>query len=252
MKFTCLIGLLLVTKVFFSQCPAGGFWVWPSNEQISRTSIIILKGYSLTENVIERIHQDCKVFLSSDRHIVEVKKDTLIKGDLSISQLILKPQNLLIPGETYTLQIEGLEIEEKKLLSYYTDKEVLKHTVTWKVTENYNEPPIKFTEIPKFLEAEVMDYGISPAVNSTFEIKTNIESTQQLMLVERVNEKNQALDAFYMELRGTVIHIGHGICSGAFSYQKDTKYKVRFKLVSPMGKESEFTEWVNLPNPFST
>ena len=46
------------------------------------------------------------------------------------------------------------------------------------------------------------------------------------------------------------LNVGHGMCSGAFTFSSESKYKVRFTPTNTEGDTLKTTDWVIFNSPF--
>ena len=46
------------------------------------------------------------------------------------------------------------------------------------------------------------------------------------------------------------LNVGHGMCSGAFKYEREKSYKIRFSPIDINGNDSDtWTEWIAFESP---
>ncbi|MEM1357206.1 MAG: hypothetical protein AAGF89_03365, partial [Bacteroidota bacterium] len=75
---------------------------------------------------------------------------------------------------------------------------------------------------------------------------------QLLVKTELASLESGKANIYFLKLdQSGKVNVGHGMCSGAFTYKRSGKYKVRFSLMDICGNESEkWTEWVVFNTPF--
>jgi hypothetical protein len=55
--------------------------------------------------------------------------------------------------------------------------------------------------------------------------------------------------SFYLMSYENKLDVGHGMCSGAFTYKNSGKYKVRFLPMNIDGKELQPSDWTTFESP---
>ena len=226
-----------------AECAFNGFAVFPKSTTITESGIIILEGYAESQKVVNALNKIYPVYLQSKHHRVELDVQNIYKGMYRLTQAILVPKELLIPGQSYTLKIDGLPEYERFALKQ------------WNCLEKEEEatlPPILKSQ-PKFINSSLARYGCGPAVYAHFKLDINHNST----FFVKTELKNVETGKVYVYCLNTDaigrVNVGHDMCEGAFDYKSMGKYQIRFKLIDLSGNESEtWTEWVTFNSPYKT
>ncbi len=99
---------------------------------------------------------------------------------------------------------------------------------------------------PKFLNTSYIEYGCGPAIFAHFQVRID-DASETLVKTEVVNLQNKEKTIYYLSSRDGKIDIGHGMCSGAFSFREKGKYKVRFDLMDASGNSfGRWSKWTEI------
>lgn len=224
----------------FAECLEGGIRVFPDGNEIVRNSIIMIEGFAFSQETVVNLRNENHAYLISGDHIVQLDLLDIYKGEYSSTQAILKPQEELIAGNEYVLKIDSLSRFDQtykirtygKPVSWKIKNEIDKRTPSWKAEMR-----------PKLLNTSYIRYGCGPAVFAHFQVKIN-DASEVLVKTEVMDLKNNETTIYYLSSRDGKIDVGHGMCSGAFSFSKNGKYKVRFDLMDASGNSfGRWSEW---------
>ena len=140
----------------------------------------------------------------------------------------LKKRTDFLPHTTYFLKYsDQTENEGIEMMRYNREKKVREKVITATairipVVGGHSEA----LNI-EFEKTEVIHYGCGPSANAIFNIKNKLENEiwYKTEVVE-IGSKKRAV-YFIKEWQGK-LNVGHGMCSGAFIFNRKGKYKVRF------------------------
>ncbi len=121
--------------------------------------------------------------------------------------------------------------------------------VYWKTTDKKSMVDLNFNLNFEFEKTEVVHYGCGPAANAIFKIKNKSESeiwyTSEVVEIE-TNKKT----IYYIKEWNGKLNVGHGMCSGVFTFNRKGKYKVRFTPMNTDGKSLKTIDWKTFESPF--
>ena len=100
--------------------------------------------------------------------------------------------------------------------------------------------------IPKFVDTNGQELGCGPVKRSTYKASF---SAPMLVLIELMNKKTKAVKSGIETVKDGLINIGHGMCSGLFTFHDNSEYSVRFKYINLVGTESQFTKSIDFVVP---
>lgn len=240
MKKTILLFLLLINCLTVkAMCTASGIKVWPEQQYISTNSIFVIQGYAQSQELIRALNKKNKIYLKCNSEIIILKVLKIVEGQYSLTQAILKPEKKLVFGKTYELKIDNLGMFDKD------DLQITKWTVN---SENDTQKP-EWNCKPSYLGLSYTSYGCGPAKSVDFCGK--YKDNSPTLVYARVLDKNKKTTSdYFLTSESQLISLGHGMCSGAFSFDENTNYEVQFGLMDASGNENlELTEPITFSSP---
>jgi len=225
-----LILFLIILTINFlakAECSSSGINVWPSQQYISTNSIFVIEGYAQSQELIIQLNKKNNIYLSCNSERIPIKVLRILKGQYSLTQAVLRPEKELQIGKTYELHIDNLgifDIDEYK---------VVKWTVT---SERDKEKPIWNCE-PTFKNESFTAFGCGPAMYVNFYGAYNDQSPT-LIYAKVFDKKNKTSSDYFLSSDNQKISLGHGMCSGEFSFDKEINYEVQFGLLDASGNEN--------------
>ncbi len=240
MKKALLITLILTINLTANaMCDWAGINVWPTEQNIATNSIFVIEGYSQSQELIRQLNKKNKIYLTCNKERIPIKVLKMVEGQYSLTQAIIKPERELTIGKTYELHIDSLGMFDKD------EFKVVKWTVN---SIGDNEKPIWNCE-PQYKGKSYSSFGCGPAkyVNFCGSFKDN---SPTLIYVKVFDKKNKTSSDYFLTSNNQKISLGHGMCSGEFSFDKETNYDVQFGLMDASGNENlELTEPINFTSP---
>jgi hypothetical protein len=249
-----IILLLLLTfgiKTFATECSMSGMQFYPEQKDISLNSMFIIQGYSFSQKTINSFKERIIYLESENGELIELNLQEILKGQMSINQAIFKSSRELKPHTTYFLKYsDQTENEGIEMMQYNREKKV-REKVYWKTTAKKTLETLNSNLNIEFEKTEVIHYGCGPSANAIFNIKNKLENEiwYKTEVVE-IGSKKRAV-YFIKEWQGK-LNVGHGMCSGAFTFNRKGKYKVRFTPMSTDGKYLKTTNWKTFESPYMT
>lgn len=225
-----LILLLIILTINFSvkaKCSSSGIYVWPTQQNITTNSIIVIEGYAQSQELIRQLNKKNKIYLTcnSERLLINVLR--ILEGQHNLTQAILKPEKELQIGKTYELHIDNLgtfDIDEYK---------VVKWTVN---SEQDIEKPIWSCE-PTYINQNFTAFGCGPEMYVNF-CGAFKDKSPTLIYAKVFDKKNKTSSDYFLSSDNQKISIGHGMCSGEFSFNREINYEVQFGLMDASGNEN--------------
>lgn len=244
---TLILAVSLAGNVL-ADCIGFGMNVYPASGQIKQNTRIMIVGHINDEEVIRGLNKKYPIYLQTKGHKVALEVIETCQGMYSLTQAILKPAAKLKVGETYLLKIENQPYNRTKDHSI-TPLDGHKK-VQWLITKgNDNGLPV-WSKKPVFKKTYYQMFGCGPDMFVTFEV--GIKDASGVLV------KTQLLDAttnktytyYLLPDENGLLNVGHNMCSGAFNFEKQHKYKIRFSLVDTAGNTNKkWTAWEKCKNP---
>lgn len=242
-----------------ADCSWGGLYVYPQTDTINANSWIILEGYANDQYIVDSLHIGFDIYLESDKEKVLLTEKYIFRGDIGLTQVVLTPSSNLETGKTYYLKIINRTTEEEVVIDKWNEISNESEAIHWNVCQALDTTAPKMLEAPRLIDKSTIHYGCGPAVNAVFEISTK---DQSLIFVKTqlVNMLTGKATTYMLSLNNTLnrdkpnkLRVGHGMCSGAFRYKENRKYKVRFCLYDSSGNTTgEWTEWIKYDSPYES
>ncbi|WP_421754091.1 hypothetical protein [Croceimicrobium sp.] len=252
MKIVLIILLSFITTgQLFAECAIDGLWALPQKGTIKQNSLIVLTGYFRSQKIVTSLNENYPIYLESEGHRVKLNVKKRYKGLFELTQAILEPEEELIAGRTYQLKIDKLDEFETSRLRRWNSELGKYEPITWKVDGGIDTESPELLNVPELVDKRTIHYGCGPAIYADFKIQTKDES-ELLVKTELVDLKSGESTTYFLNFEGTdTLSVGRGMCSGAFSYKENRKYKVRFSLMDICGNENEkWTAWIQFDSPY--
>ena len=155
----------------------------------------------------------------------------------------------LKPNKKYFLKYSEKSGNEEKGISMYKRDKEESEKVYWETIDKKSIKRLNSNLKLEFEKTEVIHYGCGPEANAIFKIMNRPESEiwYKTEVVE-IGTGNKSV--YYIKEWNGKLNVGHSMCSGAFTFKKDGKYKVRFTPMNIDGKKLDTTEWSTFESPF--
>lgn len=250
MKKTILLLLFIFAiKSSFAECSMSGMYFFPETKKISVNSMFIIQGYSFSQETIKSF-EERKVYLESDEgELVELNLQEIFVGQKQLTQAIFCLSSELKPNKKYFLKYSEKSGNEEKGISMYKRDKEESEKVYWETIDKKSIKRLNSNLKLEFEKTEVIHYGCGPEANAIFKIMNRPESEiwYKTEVVE-IGTGNKSV--YYIKEWNGKLNVGHSMCSGAFTFKKDGKYKVRFTPMNIDGKKLDTTEWSTFESPF--
>ncbi|MEN0045980.1 MAG: hypothetical protein AAF806_02865 [Bacteroidota bacterium] len=228
-----------------TRCADYGISVYPDGGHLTPESMILVEGKIISQRVIDSLNITYPIYLVSKSEQVELEIVEKCKGQSGFRQALLKPVRKLKIGKKYELKIENLKEFETYDIYKKRDAKILGKTwPSWQI-DSYLDRKVPYWEHkPEFIYNESTRYGCGDSDYLIFNMRFSDEYPV-LIKTEVMNLDTQKSQIYYLSMeKYGQIKVGHGMCGGAFFFEKETKYQVRFRLMDLTGNlNKERTEW---------
>jgi hypothetical protein len=248
-KIIFLVLLMSGINSAIAECGMRGMQFFPETEEISLSSMFIIQGYAISQHTINSF-KDRRVYLESEHNeLIELNLQDILQG-VRLTQAVFCPATELKPNTTYHLKYAGqTERETSEMNKWYPEIRKTKR-IFWKTTDLESAKKIVANLSLEFQETEVVQYGCGPDAYAIFNI-LNKPAAETWYKTELTDLSNNNTNIFYLTEQKGKLSVGHGMCSGAFSFNSEGNYKVRFIPMNIDGKALKTTTWFTFKSPYS-
>jgi hypothetical protein len=248
-KIILLLLLTFVIKKASAECAMSGMQFYPEQKEISLNSMFIIQGYSFSQKTINSFKERTIYLESESGEFIALNLQEILIGQMSLTQAIFKPSKELKPYTTYSLKYsDQTENEGREMMHYNKEKEEIEK-VYWKTTDKKTLETLNSNLNVEFEKTEVMHYGCGPSAYAIFDVKNKSEN-EIWYKTEVVEIDTNKRTVYYIKEWNGKLNVGHGMCSGAFTFNRKSKYKVRFTPMNTDGKSINTTDWNTFENPY--
>ncbi len=235
-------------KTAFAKCAMSGMTFLPEQKEISLNSMFIIQGYSVSQKTVNSFINR-KIFLESENgELVELLLIEILKGKKELTQAIFKTSGELKSYTTYFLKYSNqTETETQEMTKWNSDKKE-RERVYWKTTDKKSAEPLNPELKAVFDKTEVVPFGCGPSSNAIFDVK-NQSNSEVWYKTEVIDLATNEKTIYYLREWDGKLQVGHGMCSGAFTFSEKGKYNVRFTPMNTDGKSLNTTEWITFESP---
>lgn len=222
--------LLTLSTNLVAKCAGSHLTFFPFGEEIKQNTIFMVEGYRY-EEIINGLNKKYPIYLRSGNQKVKLVIFDKQIGEYGLSQVLMKPIEILKTGTEYEIVIENFPVHEPL---HKSKTEVFRK---WKVKFGMDTDPPKFKEYPKEVNRESAFYGCGPAVFVNFSCKVN-ENSGYLVKTVLKNLTTGSIKVYYLTSQNDIVEVGHNMCSGAFALKSEENYEVAFSLIDASGNEN--------------
>lgn len=241
---------LTVTQIL-ADCMSEGIWAYSSQHEIKQNSLIMVVGYAQSQKIVSALGKKYAIYLETAGHRVALKALEMYQSTYELTQVLFKPSEKLQVGKTYALSIRNTpeHLHKGGILTRWNSKTSKRESVRWKVSKGQDTSTPGWITQPRFAKTTFDMFGCGPEMYAIFD--TQIKNASKVWIKTQVMDiTTQKSYTYYLRSKGGKIKIGHGMCSGEFSFMKKHQYKVRFSLQSISGKtRGPWTQWISFKNP---
>ena len=226
-----------------------GMYFYPETKEISLNSMFIIEGYAFSQKTIIKF-KERKIYLESESgELIELNLQEILTGQMQLTQAVFCPISELKPNTKYFLKYSDQTENEGREMMLYNREKKESEEVYWKTTDKKTLETLNSNLNIEFKKTKVIHYGCGPSANAIFNVKNKSES-EIWYKTEVVDLSTNAKKVFYIKEWNGKLNVGHGMCSGAFTYSNKGKYKVRFTPMNTDGNSLKTTDWKIFESPF--
>ncbi|WP_299256388.1 hypothetical protein [uncultured Aquimarina sp.] len=246
-KIIFILFLTFGIKSAFAECAGSGMQFFPETKEIGLHSMFIIQGYAFSQETINSFKNRVVYLESEGGELVVLNLQEILKGQMELTQAIFCPSKELKPNTTYYLKYADQTEREINQMKQWNPEKKENERVFWKTAEEKSLASLNLNLSLEYEKTEVEYYGCGPSANAIFKIKNKLTSeTWYKTEVMNLNSKT----TFYIKERNGHLYVGHGMCAGAFTFDRKGQYKVRFTPMNIDGKSLKTTEWKTFDSPF--
>ncbi len=210
------------------------------NNQLHPQSDILLEGYGETQDILENLNQVYPVYLISGKDSIPLEVSDIFKGQIYITQVVLKHKGSLEINRTYELCI--LNVDTSYLWDWNRDNS--RSVPNWKVEPERDSIFHKWIKQPS-----IKSKGrFQPQCGSgnVFYTCQNVEcivfhyeiqdSTEIRVKVYLHNLTSDSHFTYVVFSKNGEIAIGHNECYGAFEFGVEDEFEIEFEILNYQGK----------------
>ncbi len=233
----------------FADCASSGMRFFPQQKKISLNSMFIIEGYESSVKTIEGFRSR-RVFLqSSQGDLVELNLLQILKGQMRLAQAIFKPVQELQPNTTYFLKYSDQTDNETNEMMQWNSEKNEREKVYWETTDKKKNPLLNSDLSIEYEKLEVIHFGCGPSANAIFNLINRADS-ETWFKTEVVDLSTDTNTIYYIKEWYGKVNVGHGMCFGAFTFNREAKYKVRFTPMNNDGEILTTSNWIFFDSPF--
>lgn len=224
--------------------------IYPKDGQINENNLLIIRGYGHATKVIDSLNIRHPIYLESGSDKIKLVVVEQAQGMYRVSQAFLRPEHNLQLGRTYTVVIENLHDHYAQFLMRWNPETRKHEQIKFTVNHRADSDNPRWKTAPTLGRRYYEVLGCGPNVWTTFHLETFDES-ETLVKTQLVNLGTLDSNVYYLNIdKGNTLKVGKGMCSGAFYYKANTKYKVRFSLMDVSGNtDKKWTDWTYFESP---
>jgi hypothetical protein len=250
MKFLLIIFIATIPFIAKANCKGDGIWCWPVAKNINTNAIIVIEFFANSQELVPELNKKYPVYLKSVKNRVELEVVEILKGEFNLTQVVCKPKSRLIPGYEYELKLDHLPKGAVRV-EKWVQNESKTLPPKWTAVDQIDLQAPAWDKQPKYLSETYTPYGCGPAVHVLFSLSAK-DASPILIKATVTNSKTGVTTSYYLVPSEGKIEVGHSMCAGAFAFEDDTKYLVKFSLMDASGNQSSgFTEDIQFTPPSS-
>lgn len=244
---TLFILSLFITTIASGKCSNSGIYSLSKSPTLNKNGLIILEFYASSQSLISDLNKKYPIYLKSAKGKVRLNIIETLQGEMSVTQIILKPASELKADEIYSLQIDNLPKYERKPERYNIVSNKWEK-VTFKINNSVDNDIPTLSRTPTKQKETLVLYGCGPSSWVYF----NIAGQDKSELFVRTTIKNKVTrqsTTYILSLEDGVVKVGHGMCSGAFHFDNSDNFEVAFQLFDQSGNKSCLTKAISFSKP---
>lgn len=214
---------LALPALAHAKCAARDTSFWPAaGAPLAPSGLLYVRGFGGDQATVAGLKG---ATLKAGKQSIPLVLVGRYTGSMALTQAVFRASTPLTPGTTYTLTLQG-KTKAWRPTRWLDDG---KGPVQWTVAA---APDAAWTGVPTLGESSYQRLGCGPAIHQTVALPL----TAQSGLVEVTIAGGKATQRYALPVApdGTV-HLGHGMCSGAFDVSGDGRFEASFALIDGAG-----------------
>jgi hypothetical protein len=215
------IAILLGQQASMAKCLGESVEVWPAPGAIPPNAHLLVELYGNYQHLAPDVKKCDLVMVARDHEVclVPIESHT---GDYRISQIVLKPESLLVPNTQYRIETRDSTFPAHGDWAIHGGK-----PLEWSVTNEVDVIPPHWLDPPRLVETFYSSEACAPASGAVIEVNLR-ESTTVLAKVRLMRpEGHHKATEYVLPIRSNHrLLVGHRGCSGAFTLSPGARYRV--------------------------
>lgn len=241
-----LLALSATATIARADCSSSGLYVFPTGSTVKQNTLFVIDGYASSQKIIEGLDKKYPVYLQSGEKRVDlIVKETLI-GQFYLTQAILLPASLLETGLEYTLVIDSMP-DQERLRRYNTITKTWEET-KFTVIEGSDTARPSLNGPPEEIRKSFVAYGCGPAEYVIFNCPVT-DSSEIIVRVSVKSLKTGKETTYLQKTYSNELMVGHGMCSGAFTFTDGKNYEATFAYLDASGNITTATDRIKFTAP---
>jgi hypothetical protein len=233
-----ILAALFLTASVYADCKSNLLRVFPTGKTIRQNSIFVLEGYAKSQKVIVELNSKYNIYLKSGQKKVKLLVTEICVGQFYLTQAVLRPETALEAGLEYTMYIDSLpKYEDLSIYNYKTNKH---EPVTYKVIAGNDIDKPQLSARPIEIGKKLEHFGCGPAKSVIFSNPAK-DNSEIIVKTTVKNLQTGKETTYYIKTDGDKINVGHGMCSGAFTYDDNDYYDIEFSFMDASGNLNAWT-----------
>jgi len=222
--------LLVLAGKANAACRYSWIEAWPLKKELSTNPVIILNCNGAWRERLLTWKDENAIYLKSGNSVVRLNVIEVHEGKDDLIQFILRPQQALITGKTYTLTT----LSDGKYESFGNEN------FEWKVVNGRDRNTPVWLQEPVYSHNRIVFFGCGPEKYARF--CACFRDKSEIIIHTRLKRlSNGKVSEFYHVPDSSFIRVGFGMCSGEFDMVDGEKYEVAFALMDASGNKTRKT-----------
>jgi hypothetical protein len=244
---TLIILTFFISTLASAECASNGIYCLSKSTTLNKNGLIILEFYASSQSLIPDLNKKYSIYLKSSNGKVQLNIVETLIGEMSLTQIILKPVSELKVDETYSLQIDNLPKYEREPERYNSSSNKWEQFV-FKVSNTIDNDIPTLTGTLSEVKKTSVHYGCGPANWVYFKI-TGQDKSELFVKATVKNTVTGKTTTYILNLENGSAKVGHGMCSGAFHFDNSDNFEVVFQLYDQSGNKSSLTKAIAFTKP---
>ncbi|MGB5982592.1 MAG: hypothetical protein WBG46_10665 [Nonlabens sp.] len=249
--FSVFIFSVFCFQFLKAKCGASGIYAFNNDTEITVDGQIIIEGCFESQKTIQSFCFNELYLISKNNQAVPLILQEINVGQFHLTQAVFRPAFDLQTGTSYSLRfIEmGAFAKAEKPWSYTNDIEHI-NSHNFKTEDEIDNSKNENTILEyEYVNSSFVPMGCGPEVHATFTINGSMDEISGFRTeVCDLNDGDSV--SYILETWEGKIEVGHGMCAGAFDFEVDNDYQVRFTPLLKSGKPLNTSKWFEIENPF--